>query len=74
MCDFKKFLLKAIRQEFNKCKINGCFFDYVKYYGKSKKIRNNEIKNFRKYIKLNLIVFSLKLYPFILKKIKFIYY
>ena len=59
--DFEKSLLKAIKQEFNNSKINGCFFHYVKALWK-------KVRKFLENTKL--IVFALKLYPFILKKNK----
>ena len=35
--DFKKLLIKVIKTEFNKSKINGCFFHYVKELWKKAK-------------------------------------
>ena len=68
MCDFEKSLLKAIKQEFNNSKINGCFFHYVKALWK--KVRKLGLTKSKYLENTKLIVFALKLYPFICKKIK----
>ena len=60
MCDLEKSLLKAIEQEFNKSKINVCFFHYVKAL--RKKARKLGLTKSKYLENTKLIVFTLKLY------------
>ena len=71
ICDFEKSLIKSINTEFSKSKLNGCFFHYVKALWKKAKILGLTKFNLLKNTKI--IIFGMKIYPFILQKNKEIF-
>jgi hypothetical protein len=67
-CDFEKSLIKCIREEFDEARIYGCFFHYIKALWK--KCRNLGLTKKKLLNHSKIIIFSLKIYPFIIKKNK----
>ena len=67
-CDFEKSLILAIKEEFPSSLIQGCYFHYLKsLWKKCKKLGLTKSK----YLKnTKLIVFTCKIYPFILEENK----
>ena len=63
--DIEKSLIKAIKTEFNKSKINGCFFHYFKALWK--KAKTLGIAKLRLLRTTKLIIFGFKINPFIFK-------
>ena len=63
-CDFEKSLINSIREEFIDIKIYGCYFHYIKALWQKARNLNLTKKKFLENTKL--LIFSLKIYPFIL--------
>ena len=62
MMDFEGAMQKAIKNNFNNIKIDGCFFHFVKLlWGKAKKLK---LCNFDKIRNTKILVFILKIIPF----------
>ena len=68
ICDFERSLIKAIKEVFNKSRINGCYFHYVKALWKKMKSYGLTTKNMID--KSKIIIFGCKIFPFILNKEK----
>ena len=65
-CDFEKSLINAIRNNFKEIKIYGCYFHYVKaLWKKASKLGLTKAKLLNN---TKLLIFSFKIYPFILNK------
>ena len=67
-CDFEKSLINAIRNNFKEIKIYGCYFHYVKALWK--KARKLGLTKSKLLSNTKLLIFSIKIYPFILNKKK----
>ena len=65
-CDFEKSLINAIRNNFKEIKIYGCYFHYVKALWK--KARKLGLTKSKLLSNTKLLIFSFKIYPFILNK------
>ena len=68
MCDFEKSLMNSLKKEFKNSKINGCYFHYIKSLWK--KVRKLGLTKSKYIDSTKIIVFALKIYPFILDKNK----
>lgn len=68
ICDLERSLIKPIKEVFNKSRINGCYFHYVKALWKKMKSYGLTTKNMID--KSKIIIFGCKIFPFILNKEK----
>ena len=68
ICDFEKSLLGALKKEFEQGIINGCYFHYIKSLWK--KVRKLGLTKSKYLENTKILIFALKIYPFIQKENK----
>ena len=75
MCDFEIGLRKAIKNNFESCLLDGCYFHYCKAIWKKKK-KIKKLNLFKKDLRFNTIIISfiMKSYPFIKEGKREIYF